>query len=94
VLFDSLVEQCVKRKGRQERQEQKRQELEERLEHGFDKASEIASLISDLEIDMVCESRKASIVEDYKAGLIAWDTFRKGRVITVGDLSTALVEGT
>jgi hypothetical protein len=95
VLFDWLVDQGVRRKARQKKLEQNRQELEEQeqLERDFDKASEIASLISDLEIEMVRESYEALIVEDYTACLIAWDAFRNGRTITVGDLSTALVEG-
>jgi hypothetical protein len=95
VLFDWLVVQGVRRRAWQEKLEQTRQELEEeeRLERAPDKAFEISIAISDLKFDMLCESRKALIVEDYKAGLIAWDAFRNGRMITVGDLSTALVEG-
>jgi hypothetical protein len=50
------------------------------------KLDEIRDAISDLESEILGESRKALIVEDYNAGLIAWDAFRNGRMIAAGDL--------
>jgi hypothetical protein len=96
VLSDWLIHQDATRKRRQEKLERQVLEERERLEDLKDDLREwleISAEIDDLESKALFERLVTGFVEDYKAGLIAWDAFRNGRTITVGDLSTALVEG-